>query len=174
MRHTWLAPTLLFAVLICAGAQVKPEGQLSSPNEEQAIRAVLARFFEGWNTHDADKMVSVYDEDIDHIDVFGEWHKGRKTMRDELARLHAGPLSHSEKQYTVEKIRFLKPDIAVVQVSTRGTGGPNLGTYVMQKQTGGWLTVSFTNVALHDPTLEKVITLSGRNNGAIQDPLTTG
>src|ERR1700730_706972 len=98
MRHIWLAPTLLFTVLLCAGAQVNPQGQISSPTEEQAIRAVLARFFEGWNTHDADKMVSAYGEDIDHIDVFGEWHKGRETMQKELARLHAGPLKNSQKK----------------------------------------------------------------------------
>jgi uncharacterized protein (TIGR02246 family) len=146
---------LFLAVLLCSGAPVKPQGQISSPTEEQAIRTVLARFFEGWNTHDADKMVSAYAEDIDHIDVFGEWHKGREAMRNELARLHAGPLRNSQKNYTVEKIRFLKPDVAVVQVSTQGTGGPNLGTYVMEKQKAGWLTVSFTNVAPHDPPWKK-------------------
>jgi hypothetical protein len=76
-------------------------------------------------------------------------------MRAELARLHAGPLSNSHKDYTVEKIRFLKPDVVVIQVSTRGTGGANLGTYVMEKQKEGWLTVSFTNVAPHDPPWKK-------------------
>ena len=155
MKHTWLAPTLSFVVLICAGAQVKPQGQTGSLTEEQAIRAVLARFFQGWNAHDADKMVSAYAEDIDHIDVFGEWHKGRETLRNELSRLHAGPLRNSQKNYTIEKIRFLKPDVAVVQVSTEGTGGPNLGTYVLEKQKAGWLTVSFTNVAPHDPPWKK-------------------
>ena len=72
MRHIWLAHALVFTSVLCAGAQVKPQDQISSPSEEQAIRAVLARFYEGWNTHDADKMASVYAEDIDHIDVFGE------------------------------------------------------------------------------------------------------
>jgi uncharacterized protein (TIGR02246 family) len=155
MKNVLLKVTITLAAVLCVGVQAGPQSQTGSPDEEQAIRAVLARFFEGWNAHDADKMVSAYAEDIDHIDVFGEWHKGREAIRDELARLHAGPLSHSEKQYTVEKIRFLKPDIAVIQVSMRGTGGPNLATYVMQKQTGGWLTVSFANVAPHDPPWKK-------------------
>jgi uncharacterized protein (TIGR02246 family) len=106
MRHIWLAQALVFTSVLCAGAQVKPQDQISSPSEEQAIRAVLARFYEGWNTHDADKMVSVCAEDIDHIDVFGEWQKGRETLRAELARLHAGPLSKSQKQYTIEGIDF--------------------------------------------------------------------
>src|ERR1700730_16780174 len=110
MKHKWIAQTVVFAAVLCAGAQVKPQDQISSPSEEQSVRAVLARFFEGWNTHDADKMVSAYAEDIDHIDVFGEWHKGREALRNELARLHAGPLRNSHKEHTVEKIRFLKPD----------------------------------------------------------------
>jgi uncharacterized protein (TIGR02246 family) len=71
-------------------------------------------------------MVSVYAEDIDHIDVFGEGQKGRETLRAELARLHAGLLRNSQKQYTLEKIRFLKPDVAAIQVSARGTGGQTL------------------------------------------------
>jgi uncharacterized protein (TIGR02246 family) len=151
MRYLWLASVLIIASAVSADAQTSSTVTTPSPQEEQAIRAVFVRFFDGWNTHDADKMVSIYAADIDHIDVFGEWHKGRETMRAELARLHAGPLSKSHKDYTVEKIRFLRPEIAVVQVSTNGTGGPNLGTYVLEKQSSGWLTVSFENVVPHDP-----------------------
>ena len=155
MRHIWLAQILVFAAALCASAQLKPQDQVKPQDEEQAIRVVLARFYEGWNAHDADKMASVYAEDIDHINVFGEWQKGRATLRQELARLHAGPLRDSQKNYTIEKIRFLKPDVAVIQVSTQGTGGPNLGTYVMEKQKEGWVTVSFTNVAPRDPPWKK-------------------
>jgi uncharacterized protein (TIGR02246 family) len=123
MRPIWLAQTLVLAVALCASAQVKPQDQVKPQNEEQAIRAVLARFYEGWNTHDADKMASVYAEDIDHINVFGEWQKGRATLRQELAHLHAGPLHDSQKSYTVEKIRFVKPDVAVIQVSGKVPAG---------------------------------------------------
>jgi uncharacterized protein (TIGR02246 family) len=154
MRPISLAQTLIFAALCCS-ALLKPQPQVKPQDEEQAIRTVLARFYEAWNAHDADKMVSAYAEDIDHINVFGEWQKGRATLRQELARLHAGPLRDSQKSYTVEKIRFLKPVVAVIQVSAQGTGGPNLGTYVMEKQKEGWVTVSFTNVAPHDPPWKK-------------------
>jgi uncharacterized protein (TIGR02246 family) len=119
-------------------------------DDEQAVRASLATFYEGWNTHDPDKMVSVFAEDIDHIDVFGEWHKGRAAIREDLAMVHAGPLRNSQKKYVIEKIRFLTPDAAVVQVSSQ-SNVRNLGTYVLQKQKGTWLVVSFTNTDVHAP-----------------------
>jgi hypothetical protein len=71
-------------------------------------------------------------------------------MRDELARVHAGPLRSNHKDYTVEKIRFLKPDVVVVQISSVSQVR-NLGTYVMAKQQERWLVVSFTNTDVHDP-----------------------
>ena len=50
-----------------------------------------------------------------------------------------------QKTYTVEKIRFLKPDVALIHVRSLSTVR-NIGTYVMARQNGKWLVVSFTNV----------------------------
>ena len=94
MRLLVIATTLFVAGALNAASQI------ATAREEQAIRRVLATFYAGWNEHDADKMVSAYAEDIDHIDVFGDWQKGRASVRAELARLHAGPLSASQKTYT--------------------------------------------------------------------------
>ena len=145
MKWLVIVTTLVVAASLNAASQIAP------PGEEQAIGKVLATFYAGWNEHDADKMVSAYAEDIDHINVFGEWQKGRETVRAELARLHAGPLRTSQKAHAIEKIRLLKADVAVVQVSSRSINGDNIGTFVMVKQRGNWLAVSFTNVAPNDP-----------------------
>ena len=55
----------------------------------------------------------------------------------EVTALLRGPLKHSQKTFVIEKIRFLKPDVAIVQVSNESQNGLNLGTYVMEKQKAG-------------------------------------
>ncbi len=120
-------------------------GQSKNSKEDTAIREVITRFYDGWNVHDADKMVSVYADSIDHINAFAEWRTGKQTMKEELIKFHAGPGKDSRKTITFEKIRFIKPDVAMAIVRQISKVG-NLGMYILSKESGKWLVVSFANV----------------------------
>jgi hypothetical protein len=58
----------------------------------------------------------------------------------------------AHKNFTIEKIRMIKPDVAASQVKAISKTC-NLGTYVMSRQTGRWLVVNFTNRVCDQPPL---------------------
>ncbi len=134
-----------YFTIICIFLASISMAQSLKSEDETAIKDLLARFYEGWNTHDVEKMISVYTDDIDHINAFGRWNKGKQAIKADLTEFHAGPGKNSQKTYTIEKIRFLKPDVVLVQVRSISAVG-NIGTYVFSKNAGKWLVVSFTNV----------------------------
>jgi hypothetical protein len=98
--------TLVIMMMALIAVGVYASEHANEAEEEQAIRTVLARFYDGWNAHDPDAMVSIYAEDIDHINVFGEWHKGKASIREDLVLLHSGYGRNSQRKQTIEKIDF--------------------------------------------------------------------
>ena len=90
MKHNRLALMLVFATVLCSGAHVKAQDQIIQPDEEKDVRAVLARFYDGWNAHDADKM-RPRTQKILTTSTSSASAKGRDTLRQTRASIRAAP-----------------------------------------------------------------------------------
>jgi uncharacterized protein (TIGR02246 family) len=88
-----------------------------------AINAVLTdRFLAGWNTHDAHVFASAFAEDADFTNVRGVSVSGRYQIEQFHAQAFQKMFMHSHQTEDVQKIRFLKPEVAVVDVRWELTG----------------------------------------------------
>jgi uncharacterized protein (TIGR02246 family) len=123
-------------------------------NEERAIWELNAAVEAGWNKHDAAAMDQSFVEDCDLVNVFGEWISGH----DKLVKIHtalfAGPLRDSYQRMNVEKVRFVRPDVAVVHVRHHNTDRDGkvlagdegaMGTVVFAKEQGKWWIIAAQN-----------------------------
>src|ERR1700733_4371938 len=88
-----------------------------------AINAVLTdRFLAGWNAHDAHVFASAFAEDADFTNVRGLSVSGRYQIELFHAQAFQKMFMHSHQSAEVKKARFLKPDVAVVDVRWEMTG----------------------------------------------------
>ena len=72
---------VLFGFAIDANAQIAAN-RAGETGQEAAVRKALSTFYEGWNAHDPDLMDSVFADDVDHINVFGNGTKARQTFEE--------------------------------------------------------------------------------------------
>jgi uncharacterized protein (TIGR02246 family) len=124
------------------------------PSDERAIREMNAAVEAAWNKHDAATLDQRFVEDCDFVNVFGEWI----STRDKLVKIHtalfAGPFRESYKRFTVEKIRFVRQDVAIAHVRGSNTDRDGkllegdegtIALLVMVKEGGKWWTVAGQN-----------------------------
>jgi uncharacterized protein (TIGR02246 family) len=151
---------MLRTALICLGLlPVAALAQTGTESEDKAIRTVMDHFMEAWNRHDVHAFAVVFAEDADFTNVRGQGASGRTKIEQFHARPFATMFKDSHQKYTEIKIRYLRPDIAAVDVhwemtgATDAEGNPHplrqgLLNFVMMKNAGQWQIAVMHNMDL--------------------------
>lgn len=89
---------------------------------ERAVTELIDALFSAWNVHDANAFARPFALDADFTNVFGMHAKGR----DAIARFHAPIFETMFKDSRLTRsgmsVRFLRPDVASIDVGWEMTG----------------------------------------------------
>ncbi len=131
--------------------------------DEAAIRAIVQSETDAWNRGDAEAFAAHYAEDGSFTNVIGQQAYGRKAFVAQHAMIFSTIYKGSHNVFTVGKIKFLRPDVAVVDIDGVLTGAlrlppgmkpdPDGATRVklqevMTREKGSWWIAAFHNVAV--------------------------
>ena len=113
---------------------------------EQEIRARSAEFAAAWQKHDAALVAAFYTVDGDIVTGNGRLLSGRDGIEQTLRDAFDDSLKESTFTSTVEKVKLIKPDVAIVDYDAE-LKGSNAGeprkfhmVSVLVKQGDKWLT----------------------------------
>ena len=109
---------LLFPLLFMG----QPSAGQTGETDERAIRAVMDRFVDAWNHHDAKAFATVFAEDADFTNWRGTGAISRSKVEAFHAPVFATIFSKSHLEYTDIKTRFVRPDVATVDVHWKMSG----------------------------------------------------
>ena len=144
---------LIFAAPLAIGlARAAATDDTANSAEDAAVKQVVAGFSDGWNAHDAHAMCASLADDVEWVNWRGEPLGSRQAVEDEHARLFAGLYKNTHRTDTVKSIRYLRPDLAVVDDYWAMTGArkrdgsdwPDRAGYadfVMAKRNGRWIVI---------------------------------
>ena len=118
-------------------------------DDQKAIRGLMDHFMDAWNRHDAHAFAMVFAEDADFTNVRGVGATGRSKIEEFHAPMFATIFRNSRQTYNDVKVRFVRTDVAAVDVGwemtgvldAQGSAIPNrrgLLNFVMTKNADHW------------------------------------
>lgn len=138
--------------------------------DERSIRGIVAACESAWNASDAAAFTAAMADDVEFINVLGERHQGRETVQRGHRHIFDTIYKGSRVRYTVETIRFVRPDVALAFLDARlisklppgavasATRQTQIGeemhesrarpTMVLAKDDGRWRIVAFHNTSV--------------------------
>ncbi len=160
--HIVILFTAIFALGRIPEMPHQNPGGSAEAKEAKAIAQTVDRFRDAWNTHDAHAFALTFTDDADFTNVVGAHAQGRANVEAFHAPVFAGIFKDSHQTGRIRSIRFLKPDLAAVDIDWEMTGAKSpdgkprpyrrgLLNWVMAKQAdGSWLILVMHNTELTD------------------------
>ncbi len=150
-----LTALALFGAFCACSAAARAAEASGQGADEAAVRGLMTAFGEAFAKLDAHAFSLIFHEDADFTNVFGMSAHGRKAIeefhRPLLEGDGAGPIpsfKHAEFKVVETKARFLRPDVASMDVIWTQTGavqngkdmGPRQGLLMLvaTKEKDGW------------------------------------
>jgi uncharacterized protein (TIGR02246 family) len=133
---------------------------------DRAIRKLIDGLVDAWNCHDAGAFADAFAVDADFTNVFGMRAKGRSAIFEFHAPLFETMFKHSRLTATAVEVRFLRPDVAAVDVHWEMSGARDpkgnewplrhgLMNLVVTNEQGSWLIAVMHNMDLPSDEMAK-------------------
>ena len=103
---------LAVAALFLTATNLFADG--TGADSQADVRKVLDGFTAAWNAHNLQQMASFWAEDGDLINPAGKWGMGRAGAEKVFSQEHGGMFKKSTIAFTIDKVRWLTPDLALV------------------------------------------------------------
>ena len=142
----------LAGVLALAGCQPAepPPAETAPMSDEDMIRARTDEFEQAVSNADAKAIGALFVEDADLVDQAGNMHHGRMAVEERYQKLFEGPYKGAQANLEISSVRFVRPDIAVIDGSYELSGMKSaegqdvpavkgMFTNVSVKQNGQWM-----------------------------------
>jgi uncharacterized protein (TIGR02246 family) len=139
---------LLLTVLFASIAL--PVARADQKKEDAAIQKRHDEWCAAWNKHDAKLMAGFFVADGELINPFGRRAKGTAEIEKLFTEEQTGPMTGTTYSGTIESIRYIDDDVAIVDVTGEITGmkrpdgsaAPAFKhhvTWIAEKRHGKWM-----------------------------------
>jgi uncharacterized protein (TIGR02246 family) len=125
----------------------------NSTADRSAIDAIVSGLEAAWNAGDGGQFGAPFAADADFVTIRAEHLRGREAIANGHAAIFQTIYAGSVNRFTIESLRFLRPDVALVHVDAAldAPVGPLAGKHkakfsaVLTREPGGWQIASFHN-----------------------------
>ena len=93
----------------------------ANPEDERAVREVIAHCEAAWNAGDGTAFATCMHDDVDFVGLLGERYHGKEIVESGHKHILSTIYKGSKACYSVERIRFLKPDVAIAVIHEKIT-----------------------------------------------------
>lgn len=113
----------------------------------EEIRGLMAELLAAWQARDLERYLALLSPDVDVVNRGGKWMAGRAAARDQFEWLMSKGLPEIfTARHTVEALRLLGDDTAVVHERRVEPERESIAVYVVVRREGRWLVESISIV----------------------------